>query len=207
MQRQQLSDHSLFRIPVGVLCAATGLSSLVLLAIAIWNQPTSWFLVGFEVVIAVAAAMGVLAAMGRFRDGPALTLLCIAGAVGVGSLLSYIGAGKFLAGQSLRPYLMLRLVDAALLALAAAVIVLARSPRLALPALAKGLLFGAVLCGIVAAAWFSRSWISSSAGPARAAIFIAMGIASICLIAASGHYLIRAFAAGADAHPVGSSAT
>jgi len=207
MQRLELSDHSLFRIPVGILCAVTGLSSLALLGVALLNQPTSWFLVGFEVVIAVAATMGVLAAMGRFREGPALTLLCIAGAVGVGSLLSYIGAGKFLAGQSLRPYLMIRLADAALFALAAGVIVLARSPREALPALVKGLLFGAVLCGIVAGAWVSRGWISSSAGPARAAIFIAMGIASISLIAASGHYLIRAFAVGADAHPVGSSAT
>lgn len=201
MESYELSDRRAFRLAFGAVSGATGMSSLAVLALALLNEPTSWYLVGFEVVILVAAVMGMTSAMKGLRDGPAMTLLCIAGAVGVGSLLGYVGSGRVLMGWSLKPLLLVRLVDAAALAAAAGAIVLLRQPKATFPLLGKGMLFGAIVIATVGVAWIFRGSINGASGPARVGALAALGVVTIVLVSASGHYIIRAFSVGATGGP------
>ncbi len=197
MERPQLIDRGVFRFATGGLCVLTGLSAAAVLGLALLSRPVSWFLGGFELVILFASAIGLLCSMGRFREGPAMVLLCVAGTVGVGSLLGYVGAAKLLMGWSLKPYLVARMLDAALLALAAAAVVLSRSPAASLSALGRSAAFTAAMVLTVGSAWVFRGTIGASPGPARVALLTLLGVSLIVLVSASGHYLIRAFAAGA----------
>lgn len=193
MESQELSDRWLFRVLVATACAVTALSALAVAGAAVASQPTSWYLVGFEIVILMSGIIGVMSAMGRFPGGPSITLLCIAGAVAVGSLLGYVGAGKTLMGWSLRPLLFARFADAAFLGAASGAIVLARQPRSSIPALVKGVLFGVAMLAIAGAAWKLRGSISGAPGPVRVGIFAMVGVVAIALLSASGHSIIRAF--------------
>jgi len=193
MERPELSDQWLFRVLIAIACAATALSALAVAGAAVASQPTSWYLVGFELVILMSGVIGVMSATGRFPGGPSITLLCIAGAVAVGSLLGYVGAGKILMGWSLRPLLLARMADAAFLAAASGAIVLARQPRSSIPALVKGVLLGAAMLVIAGAAWKFRGSISGAPGPVRVGMFAMVGVVAIVLLSASGHYVIRAF--------------
>src|ERR1043166_2727299 len=71
----------------GVLCAALALSAAAEMVACVLVPRPLYFMLGFEVVALVAAVFGVLLAMGRFAQGPGLGLLCVAAAIGVGSLL------------------------------------------------------------------------------------------------------------------------
>src|SRR5437763_1134903 len=88
-----------------MLCSLTGISSVAVIAAAALDSPPAWFLFAFEVVILLACIIGCLIGIGRFAEGPAIGLACIAGCIAVGSLLGYFGAGKALMGRSLTPYL------------------------------------------------------------------------------------------------------
>ncbi len=202
MQRlpaRELMDMKSFRAAVIGLCLLTGISALAVLGMALLSPPVSWFLVGFEIVIAAASFMGVATGLGRHRDGPAMALLCVAGAVGVGSLLGYIGSGGTLLGWGLKPLLMARLADAATIAGASGLIVLARRPRDAVPMVAKGLLICGALAGMLLAAWLFRASIAGAPGPVRGALMACIGVGGIVLISAGAHYLIRGFSLGSMA--------
>lgn len=198
MPNRELVDVGIVRLIVALLCVATGVSAALVIGVIALNRPVSWFLGGFEIVVLLASVVGSMLAFGRFREGPAITLLCVAGAVGVGSLLGYIGAGKSLAGWDLKPFLLIRAIDAALMAALAGVIVLARTPRASFSALARGVIFGGALLVIVGGAWALRGAISTSPGPVRAVVLVAVGLAAVGLVSASAHYLVRAFAVGTE---------
>ena len=138
---------------LGVVNGAIALSAITGAAAALLSHSTLWYMLGFEVITLAAAVFGVLIAMGRFGDGPALGLLCVVGAVAAGSVLGDLST--FLAnpigGPVLRTYgkggmvelpitlfMTLRLAAAGIVALGAAWIVLSRSPREALRSLARG---------------------------------------------------------------------
>ncbi len=194
MSAEQLSDRPVFRVAVAATSAIAGISGLAMAALILFNPPVYWFMLGFEVLITVAAVFGVLLSLGRFRDGPALALLCIAGAVGAGGLLGYVGSGKTLVGIDLKYLLVLRAALAAAFALAAAAVVLARRPRASLPLLATGIGAGVALVALGAGFWAARGTLAGAAGPVRVIAFTVAGVLVICLVSAAGHYLIRAFA-------------
>lgn len=194
--RRDCWDAGAFRTMIGAICAGLALSSVAAIGLAIFGGTPSWALIGFEVIILFSAGIGALEAIRHSRHGPAMTLLCVAGAVGVGSLLGFIGANKTLAGFDLHVVLGARLLTAAIVAAAAGCIVISRDPSNSLPSLVKGLIAGAVFVGLCVGAWVMRGAILGAGGAARVGFVVVTGIAVIALVSASIHYLVRAFAVG-----------
>lgn len=153
-------------------------------------------MLGFEVVIALACVFGVLVGIGRFGSGPAIALACVAGTIGIGSLLGYLGAGRRLGGVDLTPFLFGRGAAAGAIAMIAAVIVLKRDARRSVPSLVRGLAFAAALAGFLAAAYWIRPQVFAYGPLAKAAMVIVSGIVGLGLLAAAVHYTIKAFEHG-----------
>lgn len=198
ISRRDWWDVAAFRGIVGVFCAAIALSAAAAIGFAVLGGTPSWVLIGFEAIILLAGAICSFEAFRASRHGPAMTLLCAAGAVGVGSLLGFIGANRSLAGYDLHFALAVRLGSAALLAAASGCIVLSRDPSRSIPALIKGITAGAILIAMMGGLWVLRASILTAGAAARVGIVIVMGIALIGLVSACGHYLVRAFAIGAE---------
>jgi hypothetical protein len=114
------------------------MSAWYVAALSLVQPRASWVLFGFEIVVLVAAVLGFRIGRGKHNDGPALGLLCVAGAIAVASAFGFLGSGRVLSlpslgftrDVSLKPYLFGRAAAAAILAGAAAWIVLARSRNL-----------------------------------------------------------------------------
>ena len=86
-----------------------GFSALAFAVPAAAHSPKpAWFMLGFELVLVVGAVMGVLTGLGRFREGPAAAIACVAGVTLVASFLGYLGAGRQLYGHDLLPPLVAR---------------------------------------------------------------------------------------------------
>lgn len=182
------------RLIAGAVSGLILVSALVMGVGALVGGPKPvWFLAGFEVVIAVAGVIGVLTGAGRFREGPALALACVAGAVLVGTLLGCISAQWTLAGHGLRPALLGRTAAAGLIVLTAVWMVMANNPREAVPRLVRGVVFGVVLIGAMGALWVMRGRIATMSMGLR---FVAGTIGFLALtglLAASVHLVIDAF--------------
>jgi hypothetical protein len=162
-------------------------------------QP-AWLLFGFEVVVGVAASIGVLFGLGRFGDGPGLALACVGGTVLAASALGWLSANRQLGGHSITPLLAFRCLTAAAFGLLAGVCVLsrdARSWRLVGWGLATGL-----PCLIAAGAVIrpgSRRAIEAAISQAGTVGTIGVVLAVLVLavlLCASMHLLIRAFELG-----------
>lgn len=196
----------LVRLSAGLVSAAVLLSALVAgfaAACAPWlaeGQKPAWAMFGFEVVIAFAAVIGVLLSLGKFRDGPALALACVAAAVFTGSVLGFLGANREIAGYSLRWFLLARVGAAAVLGAGAVACVLVRDRR-SLPTLLKaGVLMAPVVAVAAMAVTPAGSRLASPLLEAGAAIRVpvfVLGSLVLCgLFAASVHLGIRAFELG-----------
>lgn len=179
-------------IAVGVICGAVLLSALAGVGLSATRSPPIWFVFGFEALTAFAAVIGLLFSLGRFRDGPAMCLLCVAGAVGVCSLLGYQAAGK-IPGVSLYPWLLGRGAAAVLLAGLAGLDVLARDPRNAVPDLVRGAILILVLVGSVIGLWAARGGIQSMPGWLQFVVWLIAGVWLLALMAPAVHVLVRAF--------------
>jgi hypothetical protein len=168
-----------------------------------------WFSTIFETLVLAAGVFGVLSGLGRFRDGWALSLICVAGTVLVCGVFAFVeiranfGSDAGVAGL-LKPYLAGRLGLAAGLALVASAAVFSRNPA-SWKALLRGL---AVLAPAVAVlAWLfvtGGSFLGATrATPGAEAARILMlslgGLVLIVLISVGGHLLIRAFEHGRPA--------
>lgn len=186
--------------PLGILTA--GISAIVLLSAAValgvgaFATPHPYFMLGFEVVILIAAAFGVLIGMGRFSEGPAIALACVAGTIGIGSLLGYLGAGRQLGSVNLTPFLYARGAAAGVLALLAAVTVLKRHPGQSLPALVRGAASGVAFAVVIGGLYLIRAQVIAYGPLAKIAMVIIGGIVGLGLFAAMTHYTIKAFEAG-----------
>jgi hypothetical protein len=195
-------------IPRFLILLVVGLSALLaasatvlgLAAVAMAEKP-AWALFGFELVILVAAAMGVLFGVGRFRDAPAMALVCIAGTIFAAAILGWasvaasVGEAKTLARIPLTPLMASRVLAAAALAAVAAYCVLSRTREAWRTAL-LGALLGSPAVAVGAALVNPSSRQSVAAvltSPWGAVIaFIVLG----ALLAASIHLLIRGFEIG-----------
>lgn len=183
------------------LSGLTGLSALVVAALALLQRPSpAWFLAWFELVVVAAGIFGVLVGRGRFREGPAITLLCIAGVVAVGTLLGYLSAGRELMGVSLTGLLLARAAGAAVFAAAAGADVLLREPRRSVPMLCKGIAAGVpVMIVLVLAARGSMLSQVSGWHPLAQVAFWLLGFAVFAALAcASAHWVIRSFQIGVE---------
>lgn len=196
-------------IAATALCGFIGLSALAGAAAALLNSPTAWFLFAFEGIILLSAILGVFVGRGRFAEGPALALACIAGCVAIGSYLGYMGSGRVILGASMKPFLGARAASAAGLAVVAAWIVLSRRLRIALPRLIKGLLVGLPIPVIVWVLWAMRARVSAAPDLLRAGGAVVLFVVVTALLSASIHLILRAFESGRtddDAGPIQTSA-
>jgi hypothetical protein len=179
-----------------VLSALLGLSAVVFAVLAALHSPKpAWFMMGFELVMIAASAMGILTGLGRFREGPAMALGCVAAVTAVAAYLGYLGAGKQLYAHSLLPLLVAREGLAACLAVVGAWMVLARRPDRSLPAFLRGVACGVPIPLLLAAAWRWRAAINTS-GIMQTMVATVGFLVLTGLLAASVHLLIRAFQFG-----------
>lgn len=182
------------RALITVVSAGIAVSAAAALAWSIATTPLP-FLIGFEVVTVVAGVVGVLLGRGKFWDGPALALVCISGAVGVGSLLGYLSAGPSMQ-PVLKPLMLGRAGAAALLLIIAAWIVLSRDAGRSVRALMTGAAFGAAFLAVAAGCWMFRTTLTNL--PAMAGIVVGglLAVVALGLVSAATHYCIRAFQLG-----------
>jgi hypothetical protein len=181
-----------------ILSAVVALSALVGGAIMLTTDKPSWFFVGFELVVVMAGVFGVLLGRGKFSEAPAMVLLCLAGAVGVGSVLGYVGAGRNLAGVDLRMWVVGRVAAAGVFAALAGLTVLSRRPGPAWRALGIGAVFGVLTVGALALGWFGRGWLAAAGAPNVVKLVVALVLAVVVvgLLSAAVHYTVKAFATG-----------
>lgn len=189
------------QLTIAGLSLLTLLSALAMaLAAAILPPTPVWVLTGFEVVIALAGLMGLLGFKGRFDDGQALFLTCIAGTLFVAGFLSYLGTRQGVNFQTTRPaysilpWMFGRLGLSALFLLFALYSVLRRgaAPR---GSFLRFLIASALLGLLFLPFALSRGLppFLIALGPARFAVLAIVAIAAISLLCAAGHFLIRAF--------------
>jgi hypothetical protein len=141
---------------VGVVAAVV--AAVTIGAVLMRAEQPYWMVVGFEVVVLIAAGFAVGIARGKFRDGPGMALLCVAGTLMVAGVLGYIstkgtqGVLK-LQGRSvpMKPWALLHLAGAGLMALLAAYEVLRRNSR-SMYYIARGAMAGVPLAAIVGVA-------------------------------------------------------
>jgi hypothetical protein len=198
------------RLTIAALSGLTLLSALAGAGAAlVANARPAWGLLGFEIVIAVAAVFGLLMAGGRggrYREGPGLAAACIAGTFFVGSVLGYLSLQPpTLGGVGLKPFLAVRLLASAAVAAAGAYCVLSRHPR-SWRLLLIGLLLGAPVVGAAAVVALPqlRGVLAPIAGAGTVAqlgaavgAFVILG----ALLCASADFIIRAFEQGAGPRP------
>lgn len=194
--------------------ASTGLTlaSAVLVAILavlgpvlVKDTPVSWFLFGFEIVVIIAAVLGIQLARGKWSHGLAIGLLSVAGTIFLASAMGWQGANRQLLGRPLLPLLLLRTACAGVLALLACHAVLGRKPgawRRALLGTAIGLPAVMVLGAMLVSR--SRQALLGIL-PSNQGLMIIVAVfgfvAFTALLAASVHILVAAFQNALDDEP------
>lgn len=170
----------------------------------------AWFRIGFEVVLAIAGVIGVLTALGRFRQAPAWAMACVGGATVVCALLANTAGGVgqvagFSPGAIVRSALAdthsaIRLgVGFGALGLSALTLML-RSPGTSFRRLALGLLCLAPVA-IAGALWFAgplSQWVTGLNPIVQTVLATLAFVAAVALISAGGHCLVRALEAGVE---------
>ncbi len=193
------------RMAVGVLSGGVGLSALGLAfaGVTMADRPI-WILFGFELITLVGAITGLFFALGRFRDGPALALVCVAATFFVASVLGWLSARgtPFLGanqGQLLKAWLFGRIGASGLLVLMASWLVLSRGGRTWQYA-SRAAIAGAPVLLLLLAAVLLRGKLSSAIGSfpnwALGGIGLIVGVGFGALVCAALHCTIRAFEEG-----------
>ncbi|MFT5422656.1 MAG: hypothetical protein ACI89L_000421 [Phycisphaerales bacterium] len=170
-----------------------------------------WTSVGFELVALGAGIVGVLAGLGRLRQGVGLALLCVAGAVIVSGVFglryaagptlnsaTLTGEASASAASVLQAVVRARVLLAAALAGLAALAVLTRSRAVWRP-LGLGLALLVPMLGI--GAWLIRfngaarlvGEIETGLGVARLIAVLFGGLVLFVIASIGGHYVIKAF--------------
>lgn len=192
------------RLVVGVISLAVLVSALVLAAVSLLGtvRPT-WLLFGFECVVLVAGVLGLIAARGRFREGPGLALACVGGTILVASFLGWLAVRGELplkgTSVSLKGWLAGRVAAGLMLGMLGGLTVLARNPeswKYILRALVAGLPLGAM--GIAAVALRGRlvDLISGLPGILGVVVWALLAVLAGISLCAAVHCTIRAFELG-----------
>lgn len=192
------------RVAAGALSAVALVSALGVAGIALVRgaQPY-WLLVGMEVCIAMAGVFGVLFLRRKFADGPAMTLLCIAGTVFAAGFLSWLAVRsgiKLKGDQSLNvKMLMLARVGIAVALVGLASLEVLRRDRRSLGLLGRAMATGVPLAIIAGGLFLGRDALATQqAVPAWIVwTLVSIGVVvAMALLCACGHFVIRAFEMG-----------
>jgi len=193
------------RVPCVLLSVVVAISAVAGLVIAIRQGPP--ILVGFEAIVLLATIFSAFIGLGKFREAPAMGILIAGTAIFTGAILGEtdvflvlrgIGRGAATSGVDILPYAIVRLCIGLVFIAMGGMIVLLQKPGRSFALLFRGIL----LAIPIAAIGVALSW-----GPTRSVIFglngyILAGLALIAIfifggfLAASGHWIIRAFEAG-----------
>ncbi|MDX2131667.1 MAG: hypothetical protein SFY69_06420 [Planctomycetota bacterium] len=191
------------RLGLRVLSGVVALSAVGMALASLVIAPNAvWVMFGFEVVVALAGVVGVVAAGGRFDSGQGLVWLCVAGVLFVAGVLSYLGTPQGIVWSQGTPasptttWSVGRVALAGVFGAAAVYAVLRRSAE-ARRNFARGLVAGVLLVclmgGLVIFGGRAMAALAGTAGVVKAAIAIVVGFIGITLMSAAGHWLIRAF--------------
>lgn len=192
------STHHRLRQATLLISALVGISALALAGLA--ASSAVWFVLGFELVLAASAVIGLLFGLGRFPQAPAMTLTLLAGAVATCSVLGYLSTGAIghtIGPLPLKPVLLARLAIAGILGLGAVLAALGPHSgpwgRLALgaamillPTAAAAALFAGPGQSVVGA-------VASMGAAVAAAAATAAFLTWVGLVAAGGHMIITTF--------------
>ncbi|MDX2147135.1 MAG: hypothetical protein SFZ23_06395 [Planctomycetota bacterium] len=183
---------------VGVGAAAIMLPELVP------GAKRAWTLAGFELIALVAAILGILFSLGRFRTAPSMALVCVAGTVFSAAVLGFVGVQGRMGETSLMPWLLTRMGLVAAIAGVAAAVALGRS-REAIRYFLRAVLVGvptAAILGFVALRFgVVEEFVKGLSGPVLYGGGAVVALVVGGLICASVHLLIRAFEVSAVNEP------
>ncbi len=187
-----------------VLGAAFALSGGLGVARAFSTQPTNWFTVGFESLLIVCGLFGVGCGLGRYREGPALAMVCVAGAALVATVLGYTASHGGYTGIQRNPMAFARLSASLAFALLGGLTVMSRRPHASAGSAFTGVVMGALAVGAGAllALPGPRGAIAGLHPVLTTVVFLALGVLLVAFISASVHNLIRALEHGKDAPPL-----
>ncbi len=196
------------RILVGVLCAAVALSALGLIAVGVFAAyATPWILIGFESVVVLSAALGLVFCFNRFQEAQGLAIVCTAGTVAFAAFCTWLSLANHeliidpdKPGVSYTPVAAARIATGGLLALIAAYAVLRRNPgRSASYIVRASLALAPVVVFLVWSGLFpgsARSAAAAMPGWLLATAAFVGSIVGLTLISVGLHCIIRAFEAG-----------
>ncbi|HLO42502.1 MAG TPA: hypothetical protein VK176_15885 [Phycisphaerales bacterium] len=202
------SDSSL-RKPVGagsLLVLLTVVATLPLAYIA--TAKPSWFLFSFEVIMPVPAILGILYALGRWKDDSGLGLACVAGTILFGSVLGYVSVPQGMLGTPDGPVGELPVKWLVLVRLVATVLIAWSAVRIGLRGEAarwRAFLWGSfhsvIALGIMGGIYKFRNapWMKSQEGNdewIRMGVIGALSVVTLICLCAGTHYLVKAFDPG-----------
>jgi hypothetical protein len=133
-QDSQAKPPAILALAITIASAAALVGALAGGGVAAFALPQIlWASLGFSIVAATAAVLGVLTGLGRFNQGVGMAALCVAGAVAVSAGFSMIDMGPNLADQPtlarlLRPWAAAQALAGGVVAAAGGLAVLARRP-------------------------------------------------------------------------------
>jgi len=192
------------RVVIGLVSLSVLLSALVLAPVSVLGtvRPT-WMLFGFEMVVILTGVLGLLAARGRFREGPGMAMACIGGTIALASFLGWVGIRGELplkaSTVSMTGWLGARLAAGALLTLVGAASVLGRNPR-SLGYIVRAGIAAAPLAALGAAGVLYRGRlvdaISGLPGFLGVVVWALLGVTCAVAVCAAAHCTIRAFELG-----------
>ncbi len=188
------------RALVGPSAAVTLIGALAGIAAATLGTPQIlWSTLGFSIIAAIAAAMGVLAGLGRFAAGYGMAALCIGGTIAVAAGFSMLDlkpnlhANPTLA-RLLMPWVAVQTIASAAIVLGGAVAVLSRKKE------CRRLLLRGFMLLVPAGVLLAAMWAALNAVPDdKNGSVISLGILLVgglivgTLLSIGGHFLIRAF--------------
>ncbi len=183
-----------------VVGVGVGLSALWQAYGAMTRTDPGSFLVGFEGLTLLGCVFATLIGFGKFRSGPALAMLCVAGAILVGTVLGYTADRATYRGIMQHQVSAGRVGASFLMLAMAGVTVWARRPGKSI----KALVIGFALCGAglgATGAWMFTSLPSTLAGihpMVKSLVFLIGGLIVVGLVSAGAHYAIRSLEYGRE---------
>ncbi len=180
----------------------TGLLAIALLASAAWGlsmclgrTPIVWGMFGFEALTVAAGVVGVLFALGRFPDSPAMTLIIITGTVFISSGLGLVALGLSPRAVLTHPLFLVRFGVVGALTLLAALAALERN-RFAWRLLVRGVFLCIASVGLLGMTYATRGWWLSGSGVVEVIFIIGAtlgGVVLLTMLCIGAHLVIRAF--------------
>jgi hypothetical protein len=161
---------------------------------AAWGLPPrpAWFMLGFEALVALTGAMGLVWARSETLSRSSLMPLCVGGVCLLMSLLGYLSVKGQLGGYGLKPWVAFRGLLALTLGIAAMVNAL-DGHRDLWRMLGRGVAAGMLLLVGSAVTYHFRGTLGNINGPARLALTLVGLAAAGVLLCYAGHVIIRAF--------------